>query len=83
MPNTITLHDWLRFINAEYLSTFVRDGGASIKFVICQPVSFCGIDWHFVLQVRRHHIDSMDGLNEVDFHQVRDGKSLDQAVEGG
>ena len=51
--------------------------------VICQPVSFCGIDWHLVLQVRLHHINSMDGLNEVDFHQVRDGKSLDQAVEGG
>ena len=34
MPNTITLHDWLRFINAEYLSTFVRDGGASIEFAV-------------------------------------------------
>ena len=34
MTNTISLDDWLQVINAEYLSTFVRNGGASIKFAV-------------------------------------------------
>ena len=34
MPNTIRLHDWLRYIDDEYLSTFVKDGGSSIKFAV-------------------------------------------------
>ncbi len=34
MPNTIPLHDWLSFIDSEYLSSFIRDGGASIKFAV-------------------------------------------------
>ncbi len=34
MPNTITLQDWLRNIDDEYLSSFVRQGGASIKFAV-------------------------------------------------
>ena len=34
MTNTIQLHDWLRHIDSEYLSTFIRDGGASIKFAV-------------------------------------------------
>ena len=34
MPNTITAQTWLRFLDEEYLSTFVRDGGASIKFAV-------------------------------------------------
>lgn len=34
MPNTIALHDWIRVIDEEYLSTFVRDGGASVKFAV-------------------------------------------------
>ena len=34
MQNTISLKDWLRVIDAEYLSSFVRDGGASIKFAV-------------------------------------------------
>ena len=36
MPNTntISLHDWLTFIDSEYLSSFVKDGGASIKFAV-------------------------------------------------
>ena len=34
MPNTIALADWLQVIDAEYLSSFVRDGGASIKFAV-------------------------------------------------
>ena len=54
--------------NRQSCSTIESPGPS----VICQPVSFGGIDWHLVLQVRRHHIDSMDGLNEVDFHQVTD-----------
>ena len=34
MPNTIALGDWLRVIDKEYLSTFVRNGGASVKFAV-------------------------------------------------
>ena len=34
MPNTIPFRDWLRFIDDEYLSTFIRNGGASIKFAV-------------------------------------------------
>ena len=34
MSNTIPVGDWLRCIDGEYLSTFIRDGGASIKFAV-------------------------------------------------
>ena len=34
MQNTISLEDWLRVIDKEYLSSFVRDGGASVKFAV-------------------------------------------------
>ena len=34
MQNTIALQDWLRIMDAEYLSSFVHDGGASIKFAV-------------------------------------------------
>ncbi len=34
MANTMPLHEWLRFIGSEYLSSFIRDGGASIKFAV-------------------------------------------------
>lgn len=34
MPETISLDDWLPVIDREYLSTFVREGGASIKFAV-------------------------------------------------
>ena len=34
MPNTISPDDWTRFIDEEYLSTFIHDGGGSIKFAI-------------------------------------------------
>ena len=33
-PNTIPVADWLRFIGDEYLNTFIREGGAAVKFVI-------------------------------------------------
>lgn len=33
-PNTISVDDWLRFIGDEYLSGFIREGGAAVKFVI-------------------------------------------------
>jgi hypothetical protein len=36
MASTIPLHEWLRFIDSEYLSSFIRDGGASIKFAVTQ-----------------------------------------------
>lgn len=34
MATTMPLHEWLRFIDSEYLSSFIRDGGASIKFAV-------------------------------------------------
>ena len=34
MQNTISLKDWLEVIDTEYLSSFVRNGGASIKFAV-------------------------------------------------
>ncbi len=34
MTNTIPIQEWLGFLNDEYLSTFIRDGGASVKFAV-------------------------------------------------
>ena len=34
MANAMPLHEWLRFIDSEYLSSFISDGGASIKFAV-------------------------------------------------
>ena len=34
MPNTVSLQAWLQVIDEEYLSSFVRDGGASVKFAV-------------------------------------------------
>ena len=36
MANTIRLDEWLRFIDDEYLSTFIKEGGASIKFAVTE-----------------------------------------------
>lgn len=34
MPNDMPLSDWLGFLEREYLSTFIKDGGASVKFAV-------------------------------------------------
>ena len=34
MPNAIPIQDWLDVMDREYLSTFIRDGGASVKFAV-------------------------------------------------
>lgn len=34
MTNTIPMDSWLRVVDDEYLRTFVREGGASIKFAV-------------------------------------------------
>ena len=34
MANEIPLHDWLKVLDDEYLSTFIAEGGASIKFAV-------------------------------------------------
>ena len=34
MRNTISLTDWLKVIDAEYLSSYVKAGGASVKFAV-------------------------------------------------
>ena len=36
MPNDMPLSDWLGFLDSEYLSTFIKDGGASIKFAVSE-----------------------------------------------
>jgi hypothetical protein len=45
---TITPLEWLNFISREYLGTFVRDGGAAIKFAVpfensCRPELLDGL----------------------------------------
>ena len=32
--NAIPMGDWLKFVDDEYLSTFIMDGGASVKFAV-------------------------------------------------
>jgi len=34
MSNSIPVQEWLHFIDSEYLSTFIKDGGASVKFAV-------------------------------------------------
>ncbi len=34
MDNTISIQEWVQFIGAEYLESFIRDGGASVKFAV-------------------------------------------------
>ena len=34
MANEIPLHDWLKVLDNEYLSAFIAEGGASIKFAV-------------------------------------------------
>ena len=34
MSKTIPIQDWLQNIDDEYLSAFIREGGASIKFAV-------------------------------------------------
>lgn len=36
MPNDMPLSEWMGFLDSEYLSTFIKDGGASIKFAVTQ-----------------------------------------------
>ncbi len=59
MQNTISIGDWLNILDDEYLSTFIRDGGASVKFAVtpdelkpdlCERVKErCdGLDYQFV-----------------------------------
>lgn len=34
MTFSIEAHTWLKFLDEEYLATFIRDGGASVKFAV-------------------------------------------------
>ena len=40
MTNTIPIDDWLDVIDGEYLSTFIEDGGAAVKFAIADEKTF-------------------------------------------
>ena len=35
MTNTITVAEWLNHVDREYLTTFIKDGGAAVKFAVC------------------------------------------------
>lgn len=39
MQNTISVSDWMHTIESEYLTTFVKNGGASIKFAVAPDQS--------------------------------------------
>jgi hypothetical protein len=34
MDNAISIDEWVRFLGKEYLESFIKDGGASVKFVV-------------------------------------------------
>ena len=39
MQSTISLSDWFQVIDTEYLSTYVREGGSSVKFAVVSEES--------------------------------------------
>ena len=41
--NPIPIDDWLRHIDDEYLSTFIKDGGSSIKFAVVSDDALPGL----------------------------------------
>ena len=41
--NTIPVDDWLRHIDVEYLSTFVKGGGSSVKFAVVPDDALPGL----------------------------------------
>ncbi len=46
MQNTISVKDWLQTIESEYLTSFIKDGGASVKFAVAPDsvrAEFCDI----------------------------------------
>ena len=46
MENTISINDWLQTIESEYLTSFIKDGGASVKFAVTPDglrTEFCDI----------------------------------------
>ena len=55
MSNTIPVQEWLGFIDAEYLSTFIRDGGASVKFAVTQDER--KLDLYSALEARCQELD--------------------------
>ncbi len=34
MPENISVSDWIGYLDKDYLSTFIKAGGATIKFAI-------------------------------------------------
>ena len=34
MTNSVSLHEWIRVIDTEYLTSFIQAGGASVKFAV-------------------------------------------------
>ena len=56
MQNTMLLDDWLRFVDDEYLSNFIKDGGASIKFTVT-PDDELKIELYEALKSRGHEWD--------------------------
>ena len=67
MQSTISLKDWLGIIDTEYLSSFVRAGGASIKFAVAPEES--QDDLHAKMEARCRALDYL--FVELDAGVVR------------
>ncbi len=43
MSNTISIGDWVEAVDREYLSTFIGDGGSSVKFAVADSEGRAGL----------------------------------------
>ena len=55
MQNTIALADWFETIEGEYLSTYVREGGSSVKFAVAPKA--VKVDFYAEMEVRCKSLD--------------------------
>ena len=55
MQNTIAIKDWFRFIDKEYLSSYVKEGGSSVKFAVT-PEGLKG-DLYATVEARCRELD--------------------------
>lgn len=67
MSNTISFQDWLKKIDDEYLSTFIREGGASIKFAVTPEGLKSGL--HEAVENRCRNLDY--NLARLDAAEIR------------
>ncbi len=73
MQNAIPVSDWMQAIESEYLTTFIKDGGASVKFAVAPDelrAEFCA-----AMEMRCRELDyAVVRLNagDVRFHMPQD-----------